>query len=105
MSVNRIRFPQDFRAIAASALGNSAFLLARWLPDGDLIGDEWCSLNPRRPDRTRGSFKVNLSTGRWCDFATGDRGGDLISLYAFLHRTTQGEAARRVAQSLKGTLS
>jgi len=33
--------------------------------------------NPLRADATPGSFRVNLSTGGWHDFATGD-GGDAI---------------------------
>ena len=40
--------------------------------------------NPTRPDRRPGSFKINLTTGRWADFATGDRGGDPVSLAAYL---------------------
>ena len=38
------------------------------------------AFNPRRADRHLGSFQINVRTGKWADFATGDRGGDLISL-------------------------
>ena len=38
---------------------------------------------PNASRRTPGSFKVNLDTGRWADFATGDKGGDLVALYAY----------------------
>ena len=41
--------------------------------------------NPTRADRRPGSFSVNTRTGRWADFATGDRGGDVVSLAAYLH--------------------
>ncbi|AWN41565.1 hypothetical protein DK389_14925 [Methylobacterium durans] len=54
----------------------------------------------RSADGGQGSFKVNLYTGRWCDFATGDRGGDLIALAAFLFNLKQDEAARSVAEML-----
>jgi len=38
--------------------------------------------------------------GLWCDFATGDRGGDVISLAAYLFNLSQAEAARRIAAML-----
>lgn len=87
----------DFEAIRAAALRDLPVLVARWLPDGQLRGHEWVSRNPKRADRAPGSFSVNLRTGRWGDFATGDRGGDVISLAAFLFDLSQFEAARRLA--------
>lgn len=91
---------QDFAAINRVALAVLPGLLARWLPDGKAIGREYEARNPRRGDRSPGSFKVNLHTGRWADFATGDRGGDVVSLAAYLHGLTQAEAARRLAEML-----
>jgi hypothetical protein len=44
--------------------------------------------------------KINLRTGRWADFATDDRGGDPVSLVAFLEDVSQPEAARRLARML-----
>ena len=58
------------------------------------------AINPRRADKRTGSFKVNLATGRWSDFATGDAGGDLISLAAYLFSISHREAARRLAGML-----
>jgi hypothetical protein len=75
-------------------------LVARWLPKGRREGREWVTRNPTRADRCPGSFKVNLVTGRWADFASGDKGGDAISLAAYLHGLTQLEAARRLAEML-----
>jgi hypothetical protein len=43
---------------------------------------------------------VNLATGRWADFATGERGGDPISLVAAILRISQIEAARRLGRML-----
>jgi hypothetical protein len=101
----RIRLLQenrlDFGAIARSAAGNAQTLVRRWLPYGRRMGDEWLARNPTRPDRTLGSFKVNLKSGRWADFATGDAGRDLISLRAYLDGTSQGKAALRVAKELE----
>ena len=54
----------------------------------------------RAPITASGSFKVNLRTGRWCDFATGDAGGDLIALAAYLFHLDQAEAARKIAAAL-----
>jgi hypothetical protein len=90
----------DFAAVNAAALRVLPSLLARWLPDGKRHGAEWVARNPNRADRHAGSFKANTRTGRWCDFATGDRGGDPISLAAYLFNISQVEAARRVADML-----
>ena len=88
----------DFAAINAAALRNLPNLLGRWLQDGSVVGREYVARNPRRADRHTGSFKVNLRSGRWADFATDDRGGDPVSLTAFLFGLTQGEAARRLGR-------
>jgi hypothetical protein len=53
-----------------------------------------------RDDRHLGSFKINLTTGQWADFATGDRGGDIIGLAAYLRGIRQIEAARQLADLL-----
>jgi len=53
-----------------------------------------------RPDRSFGSFKVNLETGKWGDFSSGDHGKDLVSLAAFVAGMPQREAAIRLAESL-----
>ena len=90
----------DFDAVNRAALNNLPAILARWLPRGRIDGDEYVGFNPRRVDRRLGSFKINLSTGRWADFATGDSGGDPVSLAAYLAGCGQAEAARRVAAML-----
>lgn len=87
----------DFAAIRRAALPSLPALLQRWLSEGRREGHEWVARNPRRDDHRPGSFKINLRTGRWADFATGDKGGDVISLAAFLFSISQAEAARRLA--------
>ncbi|AJY46229.1 hypothetical protein [Martelella endophytica] len=94
-----------FDHINRAALSNAPLLLSRWLPDGRRLGHEWTARNPRRADRKPGSFRVNVLSGRWADFATGDRGRDLISLAAYLFTNDdQGEAARRLAEALEVSL-
>ena len=51
---------------------------------------EWVALNPRRCDRNLGSFKVNRFDGKWRDFATGDKGGDPVSLGRLCRRRLAG---------------
>ncbi len=90
----------DFPAINRAALASLPVLLRRWLPDGRLMGREYTARNPTRTDRRPGSFKVNVSTGKWADFATGDKGGDVVSLAAYLSGTGQAEAARNLSEML-----
>lgn len=90
----------DFARINSAALAVLPALVGRWLPNGKRIGHEWVALNPKRADRREGSFLVNLRSGRWADFATGDKGGDPISLAAFLFDLSQIDAARRIADML-----
>ena len=90
----------DFNVIRQAALAHAPTLLRRWLPDGMAKGHEFSARNPSRADHKAGSFKINLITGRWADFAVGASGGDLISLAAYLFSMGQAEAARRIADML-----
>ena len=89
---------KPFAAVNRAALAALPAILDRWLPDDQRCGPDYVACNPRCDDRRPGSFKVNLRTGRWADFATGDRGGDPVSLAAYLFRLNQAEAARRLAE-------
>ena len=90
----------DFDAINRTALPALPALLDRWAPGGRHEGREYVARNPKRHDRRPGSFRINLASGRWADFATGDAGGDVVSLAAFLFDLSQAEAARRIAGML-----
>ena len=90
----------DFDAINRAGLASLPALLRRWLPDGHLVGREYTARNPTRADRRPGSFRINTGSGRWADFATGDKGGDPISLAAYLAGLSQVEAARELAVML-----
>lgn len=89
MTTNRI----DFAAVNAAALRVLPDLLRQWLPDGRMVNGEWVAKNPTRHDRRAGSFSINVRSGKWADFATGDRGGDVVSLTAYLGGLSQREAA------------
>ncbi len=91
----------DFAAVNRAALAALPALLRRWLPDGRQVGREYLARNPLRADRRSGSFKINVRTGRWADFATGDAGGDVVSLCAYLAGIGQAEAARSLADMLR----
>ncbi|MBF0131046.1 MAG: hypothetical protein HQL75_00455 [Magnetococcales bacterium] len=70
----------DFERIANTALLSSTDLLFEWFPAGVLDGHEF-----KIGDVTGSkgsSLSINVKTGKWSDFASGLKGGDLISLYA-----------------------
>lgn len=90
----------DFKAINQSALNAVNSVLNKWVPSGNLNGNEWVALNPTRNDSSKGSFSINISTGVWKDFSTGDGGADLISLVAYIEGTKQLEAAKSLSSFL-----
>ena len=90
----------DFDKVNAAARPALPTMIDRWLPGGRREGREYVVRNPNRADRRPGSFRINLTTGKWSDFATGDAGGDPISLAAFIFKLSQRDAALRVAEML-----
>ncbi len=91
----------NYRALNSHIMPLAGELLREWLPDGKVWGSEYVARNPRRSDIRAGSFKVNIRSGRWCDFATGDAGGDIISLCAYLHNLSQHKAALLLIEKLR----
>ena len=90
----------DFDSINLAALAALPALLQRWWPDGHVQGREYVARNPTRHDRKAGSFRINTQTGKWADFATDARGGDVVSLAAYLSGSGQADAARELASML-----
>lgn len=82
----------DFDGLKATLHAYIYGTVSTWLPGGRKEANEYLVENPTRDDHKKGSFRVNLRTGQWADFATGDKGGDLISLYAYLKGVKMGEA-------------
>ncbi len=90
----------DFEAVRAASQRNVLPILHRICPGGRVVAGEYEVRNPRRTDRNPGSFRINVRTGRWADFATGDRGGDVVSLAAYLAGVSQIEAAWSIQKML-----
>lgn len=87
--------PIDFVALAQALLSRAEALLAQWLPEGVLNGHEWECGN--LGGGAGKSCKVNVRTGAWADFASGEQGRDLVSLYAAMHDLSAGKAAVQLA--------
>lgn len=90
--------PIDFGALARALLDRAELLVSTWLPGGKRRGHEWVCGG--LSGEAGGSLSVNLNTGLWADFATGDQGGDLTSLFAAIHGLNNGQAAHRLMQEL-----
>lgn len=88
-----------------AATAHSLFtLVPSILPQGKRMGDEWVAINPTRTDHSLGSFRINMRSRRWSDFATGDSGGDVISLASYLYGMPPYEAALYI-QRLEGVVA
>ncbi|MBI1328226.1 MAG: hypothetical protein GC136_11400 [Alphaproteobacteria bacterium] len=95
-----VRKSLDFAAIERAAMANIETIVRQALPRGKMSGHEYLALNPRRADKHIGSFKVNLRTGKWADFASGDSGGNIISLVSYACDVSYYEAAEHLAKQL-----
>lgn len=93
----------SFSEVKRAALQSIDRVLAHWLPNGKCVdgGKEYTAPNPTRTDKRAGSLKINLSKGTWADFATGDKGGDLIDLVRYLDGCTDIEACKKLADLLR----
>ncbi len=87
--------------VAAAALadfdGAMGFL---GLSGGKNQAREYLPINPTRNDHKPGSLSINRDSGAWSEFATDDRGGDLVALAAYVLGCRQIEAAERLADYL-----
>lgn len=89
--------PIRFQDLAQALLQQAHTLVPEWLPDGDVRGREYVCGDLK--GGKGGSCSVNLETGRWGDFNTGEQGGDLLSLYAAIEGLTPAKAAVQVARA------
>lgn len=95
------RAPVDFAAVNLAARGRAEEVCRRLLPGGVRQGGYWAA-----GDLTGAagkSLRVRLAgdlAGAWIDNATGEKGGDFVSLAAAVARLPQSEAAQRLAHML-----
>jgi putative DNA primase/helicase len=85
-----------FEEVASAARFRTLSLLQEWFPEGKLVGREYEVGN--LAGAPGNSLRINVQSTMWSDFATGDKGGDLISLLAAKEHISQGEAARRLVE-------
>jgi putative DNA primase/helicase len=90
----------DYKAIAAAALVEAKSIVEHLAPGGKYKASEYTALNPTRNDSSQGSFCININSGVWSEFATGDAGSDLISLWAYIRSIKQSVAAKQLAEFL-----
>ena len=88
----------DFADLAQALLERAATLVPQWLPGGKVVGHEYVCSDLQGGEGS--SCSVNLTTGRWADFGSDDKGGDLTSLYAAIHGLNNGQAARQIQRDL-----
>lgn len=94
---NKLQFSQ----LASAALAQfDTVMRLLGLSGGAYEGNEYSVLNPTRLDNAKGSFKINKNSGKWSDFATDQKGGDLVSLAAYIWGISNGEAYKRLADDL-----
>ena len=90
-----------FEEINAVALGQFESLVRQWLPGGKMEGHNYVVLNPTRNDKKSGSFKIDMRSGGYHDFANEDHGNDPVATFAYLfHGNKQGAAAKELAEIL-----
>ncbi|XYQ94669.1 DUF927 domain-containing protein [Pseudomonas syringae] len=102
MSASGTKKRASFAQVKTAALRNIDKVLAHWLPNGKRVdgGKEYTAPNPTRTDKRAGSLKISISKGTWSDFATGDKGGDLIDLVRYIDGGTDVEACNKLADLL-----
>lgn len=86
----------DFREINNKLLPYLTDIILDNCPGGKVYGREYKASDIRGGNGS--SFSFNLDTGKWADFATNDRGNDVISYYAHVHGINNGESAKLLAE-------
>jgi hypothetical protein len=91
----------DFAAVNRAALARAEDVCRRLLPGGARRGQYWVAGDlSGAPGK---SLRVRLEgskAGCWIDNATGEKGGDFVSLAAAVAHVAQPEAARHLARML-----
>ena len=96
----------NFQQIKQKYQENPLAILEHLVGKGEVIGGDYVALNPRRKDSKLGSFRIDIVSGKFHDFATGDSGGSIIDLITFTHGCdlkTVEEKSRPLFLSLAST--
>lgn len=92
--------PIKFRELADALLAQAETLVPQWLPGGKFVPSsaqrEYVCGSLSGGEGT--SCSVGTKNGKWQDFATGEAGLDLISLYAAINELSNARAAVQVAR-------
>lgn len=90
----KANYKRDYFAEAHQILNSQGYrsYIQQLLPGGRVQNNEYVVKNPTRNDNKAGSFSINLTTGKWSDFATNDAGNDLIGLTSYVKGISKTEA-------------
>ncbi len=79
-------YKNDYFADAHQILNSQGYknYIQQLLPGGKFQNNEYVVKNPTRLDNKAGSFSINITSGKWSDFATNDAGNDLIGLTSYV---------------------
>lgn len=88
----------DYQKIAQAALSQAEGICCELFPAGARDGAEF-RIGSLAGESGK-SLSINLRSGKWKDFASGDCGGDLISLWAGARDMKMGDAARELDERL-----
>lgn len=89
--------PINFAALADALLARAHTLVPMWCPGGTQRGHEYICGSVQ--GGAGSSCAINLVNGKWSDFASDERGNDLVSLYkACFGLESMGKAAVQVAR-------
>lgn len=93
----------DFKQVNSRIGSDALSYLNDWIGKGNTgdgaHGKYFYCKNPVRDEKNE-SLTVWLSEGNWKDHASGDSGGDFVSLYAYLKQMSQLEAGQTLSASL-----
>ncbi len=88
----------DFQSIKQRYSENPQPILRHLVGKGKIEGGDYVALNPKRNDSRLGSFRIDIQTGRFHDFATGDRGGSILDLASFVYDCDLLTAAQKLQE-------
>ena len=85
----------DFNSLKSFLESRNGEIIQDLFPGGKMDGNEY-KIGSLQGEPGK-SLSINVSTGAWADFATQQRGGDVISLFAAKHDLNQVKAAKKLA--------